>query len=167
MTVLTNESLLSFSLEEFMETTSKLLEKAQQRAQELGLPYKGALLPAEAHQVLQQDQSVQLVDVRSQAEWDWVGRIPGAVEIELRFYPGMQPNTHFLDELVRKIDKTKPVFFICRSGVRSNVATSMVSEIGFTEAYNILEGFEGDKDENGHRGNVSGWKAAGLPWMQS
>jgi len=43
----------------------------------------------------------------------------------------------------------------------------MVSEIGFTEAYNILEGFEGDKDENGHRGNVSGWKAAGLPWMQS
>lgn len=51
--------------------------------------------------------------------------------------------------------------------MRSNAATSMVSEIGFTEAYNILEGFEGDKDENGHRGNVSGWKAAGLPWVQS
>jgi len=150
-----------------MESASKLLEKSRQRAQELALPYQGALLPAEAYEILQQDKSVQLVDVRSQAEWDWVGRISGAIEIELRFYPGMQPNADFLIELVRKVDKTKPVFFLCRSGVRSNAAATMANEAGFSESYNILEGFEGDKDQSGHRGNVSGWKAAGLPWMQS
>ena len=147
-----------------MESVSKLLEKSQQ---ELALPYQGALLPAEAYQILQQDKSVQLVDVRSQAEWDWVGRISGAIEIELRSYPGMQPNADFLNELAQKIDKTKPVFFLCRSGVRSNAAAAIACEAGFSRCYNILEGFEGDKDENGHRGNVSGWKAAGLPWMQS
>lgn len=150
-----------------MESTSKLLEQSRQRAQESGLPYQGALLPVEAYQILQHDKSVQLVDVRSQAEWDWIGRIPGAIEIELRSYPGMQPNAGFLNELVQKVDKTKPVFFLCRSGVRSNAAATMASEAGFSDCYNILEGFEGDKDQNGHRGNVSGWKAAGLPWVQS
>ena len=150
-----------------MEITAALLKKAQQRAQELGLPYTGALLPIEAIQVLQKNQSAQLVDVRSQAEWDWVGRIPGAIEIELRLYPSMQLNPHFLDELIQQLDKTRPIFFICRSGVRSNQAASMASEAGFNECYNILEGFEGNKDDNGHRGNISGWKAAKLPWIQS
>lgn len=150
-----------------MEIMVALLKKAQQRAQELGLPYSGALLPIEAIQILQKTQSTQLVDVRSQAEWDWVGRIPGAIEIELRLYPGMQPNPHFLDELTQQLDKTKPILFICRSGVRSNQAAIMASEAGFSECYNILEGFEGDKDNNDHRGNISGWKAAGLPWVQS
>ena len=95
-----------------MEITAALLKKAQQRAQELGLPYTGALLPVEAIQVLQKNQSAQLVDVRSQAEWDWVGRIPGAIEIELRLYPSMQLNPHFLDELIQQLDKTRPIFFI-------------------------------------------------------
>jgi hypothetical protein len=93
----------------FMETLEAILEKAQQRAQELGLPYKGALLPMEAYRVLQEHAQAQLVDVRSRAELDWVGRIPGATEIELRSYPSMQPNPHFLDQLAQQVDKTLPV----------------------------------------------------------
>ncbi len=73
-----------------METTAEILEKARQRATEMGLPYKGALLPMEAYRVLQESVQAQLVDVRSRAELDWVGRIPGATEIELRSYPNMQ-----------------------------------------------------------------------------
>ena len=150
-----------------METTAAILEKAQQRAKEMGLPYKGALLPIEAYRVLQESAQAQLVDVRSRAELDWVGRIPGATEIELRSYPAMQPNPGFLDQLAGRVDKTLPVLFICRSGARSSQAAAMASEYDFADCYNILEGFEGDKDENGHRGKISGWKAIGLPWVQS
>jgi len=150
-----------------METIATILETAQQRAREMDLPYKGALLPIEAYRVLQESMQAQLVDVRSRTELDWVGRIPGAIEIELRSYPGMHPNPGFLDQLVGQVDKTLPVLFICRSGARSNQAAAMASQADFTDCYNILEGFEGDKDESGHRGSASGWKAAGLPWVQS
>ena len=150
-----------------MEATTEILKVAQQRAQDLGLPYKGALLPIEAYRILQENTQAQLVDVRSRAELDWVGRIPGATEIELRTYPGMQPNPIFLDQLAEQVDKSLPVLFICRSGARSNQAAAIANSVDFTDCYNILEGFEGDKDDHGHRGKASGWKAAGLPWVQS
>lgn len=150
-----------------METAAAILEKAQKRAEEMELPYKGALLPIEAYRILQESAQAQLVDVRSRAELDWVGHIPGAIEIELRSYPSMQPNPDFLDQLSGQVDKELPVLFICRSGSRSNQAAIMASQTGFTDCYNILEGFEGDRDENGQRGEVAGWKAAGLPWVQS
>ena len=150
-----------------METAAAILEKAQQRAEEMELPYKGALLPIEAYRVLQESAQAQLVVVRSRAELDWVGRIPGATEIELRSYPGMQPNPNFFDQLTNQLDKSLPVLFICRSGARSNQAAAMATDMDFAECYNILEGFEGDRDENGQRGKASGWKAAGLPWVQS
>ena len=79
----------------------------------------------------------------------------------------MQPSLGFLDHLSGQVDKKLPVLFICRSGSRSNQAAIMASQTGFTDCYNILEGFEGDRDENGQRGKISGWKAAGLPWVQS
>lgn len=130
------------------------------------LPYKGALLPIEAYRVLQESAQAQLVDVRTRAELDWVGRIPGATEIELRSYPEMQPNPEFLEQLVQQADQKLPVLFICRSGARSSQAAAVATEAGFAESYNILEGFEGDRNEEGHRGKISGWKAAGLPWEQ-
>ncbi len=150
-----------------METTAEILKKAHQRAEEMELPYKGALLPMEAYRILQESMQAQLVDVRSRAELDWVGRIPGATEIELRSYPGMQPNPAFLDQLTNQVDKSLPVLFICRSGSRSNQAAIMATQTGFSDCYNVLEGFEGDRDEQGQRGKDSGWKAAGLPWEQS
>lgn len=150
-----------------METTATILEKAHQRAEEMELPYKGALLPMEAYRILQESTRAQLVDVRTRAELDWVGRIPGATEIELRAYPGMQPNADFLGRLASLTNKSQPVLFICRSGSRSNQAAIMATQSGFSDCYNILEGFEGDMDDSGQRGKVSGWKVAGLPWVQS
>ena len=75
--------------------SDEILRKARQRAKELGLPYDGALTPREAYELLQQTPEAKLVDVRTRAELDWVGRIPGAVEIELLTYPGSRPNPEF------------------------------------------------------------------------
>jgi rhodanese-related sulfurtransferase len=147
-----------------MGKLTDLLNLAQARARELGLPYAGALTPKEASEVWQLAPGARLVDVRTRAEWDWVGRIPGAVEIEWNSYPGSQPNTDFLAQLKRQVDGESLVMFLCRSGVRSHKAASLASEAGYNECYNVLEGFEGDIDANGQRGKLGGWRLAGLPW---
>jgi len=144
-----------------------ILKKAAARAKQLGLPYGGALTPAEAHEIWRSAAGAKLVDVRTRAEWDYVGRIPGAVEIELLTYPANRPNPAFVAELEGKVDKTQPVLFICRRGGRSHNAAMLAMQAGYRAAYNVLEGFEGDKDEQGHRNTTGGWRAAGLPWTQS
>jgi len=148
-------------------TIADTLEKAAERAQQLGLPYSGAVTPAEAHEIWRNAPGATLVDVRTRAEWDYVGRIPGAVEIELLAYPGNRPNPEFLAELEDKVNKDGPVLFICRSGGRSHNAAMLAAQAGFRSSYNVLEGFEGDRDSQGHRNTVGGWRAAGLPWTQS
>jgi rhodanese-related sulfurtransferase len=144
-----------------------ILKRAAERAKQLGLPYGGALTPAEANEVWRNAPGAKLVDVRTRAEWDYVGRIPGAVEIELLTYPANRPNPAFLAELESKVDKASPVLFLCRSGGRSHNAAMLASQAGYGAAYNVLEGFEGDKDAQGHRNTTGGWRAAGLPWTQS
>jgi len=139
---------------------------ARERAQQMGLPYAGALRPAEAYELWQQAPGAKLVDVRTQAEWHWVGRIPGAAEIEILTYPGNQPNPAFLAQLEQQVEKDVPVMFICRSGARSHNAALLATQAGYGECYNVLEGFEGDKDAQGHRNVKGGWRAAGLPWAQ-
>ena len=134
------------------------------RGKELALPYSGALTPEEAYEVSQLAPAARLVDVRTRAELDWVGRIPGAVEIEWSFYPGGTHNPEFLSQLKRQVDAESLVMFVCRSGVRSHYAASLASEAGFAECYNVLEGFEGDVDASGQRGKLGGWRRAGLPW---
>jgi rhodanese-related sulfurtransferase len=149
-------------------TIEHTLKKARERAKEMGLPYEGALTPREAHEVLQQGGGASIVDVRTRAELDWVGRIPGAVEVELLTYPGSRPNPEFVQQLESAVaDKDAPVMFICRSGARSHNAAMLAMQAGYSEAYNVLEGFEGDKDPTGHRNTVGGWRASGLPWTQS
>lgn len=145
---------------------NKTLEAAQGRGQELGVCYKGVLLPSEAYEVLQAVPEARIVDVRCRAELDWVGRVPGAIEVELLTYPGMQPSSSFLEQFTGQIANDAVLLFMCRTGVRSDKAATLLRQKGFTNCYNILEGFEGDKDENGHRGLKTGWKAAGLPWTQ-
>ena len=147
--------------------TSETLERARQRGKEMGLAYEGALTPREAFEVLRQNAGARLVDVRTRAELDWVGRVPGAVEIELLTYPGNRPNGDFVRQLEQEVEKNAPVLFICRSGGRSHNAAMMAMQAGYRDAYNVLEGFEGDKDEAGHRNTKGGWRAAGLPWTQS
>ena len=150
-----------------MGKLSDVLNLARTRAQKLGLPYAGALTPAEAHSVWQLAPGARVVDVRTRAELDWVGRVSGAVEIEWLTYPGSKPNPAFIAQLRREVDAEALVMFLCRSGGRSDLAARAATEAGYLESYNILEGFEGDKDAHGQRNNVGGWRHAGLPWQQS
>jgi rhodanese-related sulfurtransferase len=150
-----------------MGKISDILKSAQQRAKDMNLPYEGALLPSEAYQLTQQAPAAKLVDVRTRAEWEWVGVIPAAVQIEWQTYPGGAPNPNFLSELKQQVDKESLVMFLCRSGARSHQAAIAATQAGYLDCYNILQGFEGDKDAQGHRNSVGGWRAAGLPWRQS
>ena len=150
-----------------MGKISQILQTAQDRAKEMNLPYEGALLPDEAYEIMQSAPGVKLVDVRTRAELDWVGNIPDAVEIEWVTYPGMKPNPHFITQLEQQVEKEALVMFICRSGVRSHNAAIAATGAGYADCYNVLEGFEGDKDANGHRNMLNGWRATELPWEQS
>ncbi|MBL8418147.1 MAG: rhodanese-like domain-containing protein [Dechloromonas sp.] len=149
-----------------MGKLTEILGLARQRGEALGLPYAGALTPSEAAQLLQLAPGAKLVDVRTRAEWDWVGRVPDAVEIEWNQYPGGVHNPNFLSELKRRVDPEALVMFLCRSGARSDGAARLATEAGYSACFNILEGFEGDKDANGHRNTIGGWRKAGLPWIQ-
>ena len=112
------------------------------------------------------DPQARLVDVRTKAEWDWVGRVPHAQEIQWQGYPGGVLNEHFVAELKHAMTSENTLLFMCRSGARSNAAATAAAAAGFPACYNVLEGFEGDKDANSHRGSINGWRKAGLPWVQ-
>lgn len=148
-----------------MPTISSILENAQQRGKQAGLPYAGALTPAEAHFIWCHAPGARLVDVRSHAEWDLVGGIPATVQLEWQAYPGWVPNAYFVQQLKQQVDMEALVMFICRSGGRSHQAAVVAHNAGYTEVYNVLEGFEGNKSADGRRGQGCGWKAAGLPWQ--
>lgn len=105
-----------------------------------------------------------LVDVRTDAEREWVGFVPGAVAVAWKQWPGMAMNPDF-DAQLRQAADGKKVVLLCRSGVRSVVAAKRATELGI-EAYNILEGFEGDPDAKAQRGNQGGWRFHDLPWRQ-
>lgn len=106
-----------------------------------------------------------LIDVRTDAERAWVGQVPGAVAVQWKIWPAMAPNTEFDTQLKAAVPAGCKAVLLCRSGVRSVAAATRAAQLGI-EAYNILEGFEGDADANGHRGNIGGWRKQGLPWRQ-
>jgi rhodanese-related sulfurtransferase len=148
-------------------STNDILERARERGN--GLPYAGAVTPQEAHELIQGNPAVRLVDVRTNAERDWVGRVAidgaqhGAVQWSM--YPGGVPNPDFLAQLAAVAGKDDVLLFLCRSGVRSRHAAKLATENGYANSFDILEGFEGDKDAEGHRKTVGGWCKAGLPWV--
>jgi rhodanese-related sulfurtransferase len=126
--------------------------------------YAGDISAELAWQWLQSGQAV-LVDVRTDAEREWVGGVPGAVALAWKQWPGMAMNPGFDAGLQAAVPAGVRVVLLCRSGVRSVAAAKRATELGL-EAYNILEGFEGDADENGQRGHRGGWRFRGLPWRQ-
>jgi len=126
--------------------------------------YAGDVTAALAWQWVQAGEAV-LVDVRTDAERDWVGFVPGAVAVAWKQWPGMALNPQFDDALRAAVPADGKAVLLCRSGVRSVAAARRAAELGLT-AYNILEGFEGDADENGHRNQRGGWRFHGLPWRQ-
>ncbi|RZJ83777.1 MAG: rhodanese-like domain-containing protein [Massilia sp.] len=150
-----------------MTTTETILALARRRAP--GQPYAGAVTPEEAFALVQGDPRVKLVDVRTNAERDWVGRvaIPEAQHVAVQWatYPGGAPNPEFGAQLEQVARQDEVLLFLCRSGVRSRHSARVATEHGFAESYDILEGFEGDRDAEGHRKTLGGWCKAGLPWV--
>ncbi len=135
--------------------------------------YAGDIAPQAAWQMLLEDPDAQLVDVRSEAEWEFVG-VPDLHDTGRRLhrvswqrYPEMVFNPCFAEELAaRGIGADQTLFFICRSGTRSRNAAIAATGLGFRRCYNVAEGFEGERDSQGRRGALGGWKAAKLPWAQ-
>jgi sulfur dioxygenase len=126
--------------------------------------YAGDITPETAYAWTQSGEAV-MVDVRSEAELAWVGFVPSAVAVPWKQWPGMAMNPAF-DADVIAASQGKKIVLLCRSGVRSIAAAKRATELGL-EAYNILEGFEGDPDAHGHRGTLGGWRLRGLPWQQN
>ena len=126
--------------------------------------YAGDVSPQLAYKWWRSGDAV-LVDVRTDAEREWVGFIPDAVPLAWKQWPGMKINEAFDAGLIAAVPKGKKVVLLCRSGQRSIAAAKRATELGL-EAYNILEGFEGDPDERAQRGNKGGWRRHGLPWRQ-
>lgn len=126
--------------------------------------YAGDVSPQLAFNWVQAGEAV-LVDVRTDAEREWVGQVPGAVALAWKQWPGMALNPGFDEGIRAVVPEGKKVVLLCRSGVRSVAAARRATELGL-KAYNILEGFEGDADEQGHRGQRGGWRLRGLPWRQ-
>jgi len=149
-----------------MGQLSEILALARERAEKMGLPYAGALTPREAQSVLEHAPGARLVDVRTRAELEWVGRVPGSVEIEWNSWPAGERNPNFLAQLQHQVDPEAVVLFLCRSGARSHNAALLAQGAGYSACYNVLEGFEGDRDASGQRGHIGGWRHAGLPWVQ-
>ena len=138
------------------------------------LAYAGDVKPADAWQQLQALPNAILVDVRTAPEWHFNGA-PNlaalgkeAYKISWKLYPGMEANLQFTD-MVRNVAPATdtPIYFICRTGGRSREAAIAMTTSGYTQCYNVSDGFEGDRNHQGQRGTVTGWKASGLPWEQA
>lgn len=138
-----------------------------------GLGYAGNISPRQAWEMLRDDRRTVLVDVRTPAEWTYVG-VPDlsvlgkqTLFVPWVLYPGQRLNTRFADEVAETgVARDAPVLFLCRSGIRSRSAAIAMTAVGFERCYNVDSGFEGHHDAARHRGTVDGWKVAGLPWTQ-
>jgi rhodanese-related sulfurtransferase len=138
--------------------------------------YAGDVSVATCWEALSQDPEALLVDVRTRAEWTYVGfpLLPGGrapLFQEWQTFPSMSVDPGFAETLVRQIGEAggtpaSKIYFLCRSGVRSIAGAVALTAAGYSHCFNVLDGFEGPPDGEGHRGTSAGWKAAGLPWMQ-
>jgi rhodanese-related sulfurtransferase len=129
--------------------------------------------PSAVWQELQGDPLAQMVDVRTDAEWNYVGiadlsaasKAPALIPWQI--FPSMQVNASFVDHLKQAgLTPENKIYFLCRSGVRSLAAAQAAVGAGFSQVFNIVDGFEGPLDADGHRGKMAGWKADGMPWRQ-
>jgi rhodanese-related sulfurtransferase len=136
--------------------------------------YAGDVTAATAWKILSENKDAVLIDVRTRAEWNYVG-LPELASIgkkpallEWQVFPGMQQNPEFAATLGNAIaDKEVPLLFLCRSGARSAAAAKAMTAAGYSTCFNVADGFEGPLDTHGKRGSAAGWKATGLPWRQT
>ena len=137
------------------------------------MSYKRNLLPKMAIERLQNNPQALFVDVRSKAEYKYVGYPENSILIPWIDDPDWEPNPEVFSDLVmQELDGREnlsdtEIILICRSGFRSNEALKCLENKGFTQVSHVASGFEGDLDENDHRGNLNGWRHDGMPWSQS
>jgi rhodanese-related sulfurtransferase len=132
--------------------------------------YCGDVTPKDAFERLQKNSAAVLIDVRTQPEWTFVGvpQIDRLMRVSWQVYPQMEVNGKFAEEVkAMGLGPDTEIFCICRSGARSASAATALTDAGFTNCWNVAEGFEGDKNGLGRRGQSNGWKASNLPWAQS
>ena len=144
------------------------LQSILQRARERGadLPFAGGVTPQEAWTLFSSG-AVKLVDVRTAEERKFVGHVPESLHVAWQTGTSLIRNPRFVRELEAKVgSKELPVLLLCRSGKRSAAAGEAATKAGFDAVFNVLEGFEGDRDEAQHRGGQGGWRHHGLPWVQ-
>ncbi|MEQ1484596.1 rhodanese-like domain-containing protein [Methyloglobulus sp.] len=126
------------------------------------------LTPQQAWELLQQNASAILVDVRTQMEHTHVGHPIGSVHIPWKEAPSWEINPNFVADVKNLVlNNESPILLLCRSGQRSLSAAKALEDAGYTRPINIIDGFEGPLDAQNHRGNLGGWRYCGLPWQQS
>ena len=143
----------------------RILARAASRGQTASLTYAGEVTPQEAY-LLFSAHGAKIIDVRSRFENQYIGRIPGTPLVPWKHWPSGETNADFLTELQARCETSDIILFLCRSGIRSHATAEVAGAAGFKLAFNILEGFEGDLDQHRQRGNIGGWRKAGLPWIQ-
>jgi rhodanese-related sulfurtransferase len=146
-------------------SSDELLERARARGQEQGSAYAGSLYPPEAWALVEAGEAT-LVDVRTFEELKFVGHVPNSLHVAWQTGPALIKNPRFLRELETKVPRDKPVVLLCRSGKRSAAAAIAATAAGFSQVFNVLEGFEGDLDAQRQRGESGGWRHWNLPWVQ-
>ena len=124
------------------------------------------LKPREAHDLLASNPAAVFIDCRSEMEYFFVGHPVGAQHVAWNDGPDWEINPHFVGQVKKVASMNRPIVLICRSGHRSVDAGLALEKAGFTEVYNVLDGFEGPLDDKHHRGTKSGWRKEGLPWEQ-
>jgi len=126
------------------------------------------LTPQQSWDLMQSNSSAVMIDVRTKMEHVFVGKPLEAIHVPWKEAPEWRLNSTFIQQVEQIVmDKTTPVLLLCRSGMRSLEAANALEVAGFTHLINVLEGFEGDLDENHHRGNLNGWRYSQLPWEQA
>lgn len=142
-----------------------ILEQARANAAAENLAYAGSVTPADAWKLFSEG-AVALVDVRTNEERKFVGHVPNTLHVAWATGTAMTRNPRFTRELEAKVKKDQPVLLLCRSGKRSAEAAIAATKAGFTLAFNVLEGFEGEIDAQQQRGLTGGWRFHRLPWIQ-
>jgi rhodanese-related sulfurtransferase len=142
-----------------------ILQRAQQYAEDNELDFTGSIPPTEAWFLIQQGHAV-LVDVRTNEERKFVGYVPDSIHVAWATGTSFNRNPRFLKELDSKVGKDQIILLLCRSGKRSALAATAAFSAGFAQVYNVLEGFEGDLNEQQQRNQSNGWRIHQLPWLQ-
>ena len=143
----------------------KIIASARAARLELELPYAGRVTPTEAWRLFTSG-AAQIIDVRTTEERKFVGHVPGTLHVAWQTGTSLNKNPRFVREVEAKVRKDSVVLLLCRSGKRSHDAAITLAAAGFSDVYNIAEGFEGELNDRTQRGELGGWRRWDLPWIQ-